>query len=73
MSRHTHDDRIIMLKVETANGDGYIFVTADAQRAIEQFKEWTAKFSADRVQGNEGFDRLARPLMSIGDAPARPN
>lgn len=68
-----NDERIIMVKVETADGDGYLFITGDAQRAIEQLEEWTAKFGADRVQGNEAFDRLARPLMSIGDAPARPH
>lgn len=68
-----NDERIIMVKVETVDGDGYLFITGDAQRAIEQFEEWTAKFGADRVQGNEGFDRLARPQMSIGDAPARPH
>ena len=68
-----NDERVIMVKAETADGDGYIFVTGDAPRAIEQFEEWAAKFGADRVQGNEGFERMARPLMSIGDAPARSN
>ena len=62
-----NDERIIMAKVETADGDGYIFITGDAQRAIEQFEEWIAKFGADRVQGNEGFEQLARPLMARGD------
>lgn len=61
------DERIIMVKVETADGDGYVFVTGDAQRAIEQFEEWSGRFGADRVQGNEGFEQLARPLMAIGD------
>lgn len=73
MGKSGDNERVIMLKVETAEGDGYIFVTGDAQRAIEQFEEWTAKFGDDRVQGNEGFERLARPLMSMGSAPARPN
>ena len=73
MGKSGDNERVIMLKVETAEGDGHIFVTGDAQRAIEQFEEWTAKFGADRVQGNEGFERLARPLMSMGSAPARPN
>lgn len=58
-------ERVIMVKAETADGDGYIFVTGDAQRAIEQFEEWTARFGADRVQGNEGFEQLARPLMPL--------
>ena len=67
MGKSGDEERIIMLKVETVEGDGYIFVTGDAQRAIEQFEEWTAKFGADRVQGNEGFERLARPMMAIRD------
>lgn len=73
MGKSGDEERIIMLKAETVEGDGYLFITGDVQRAIEQFEEWTARFGTDRVQGNEGFDRLARPLMSIGDAPARPH
>lgn len=73
VGQSSDEERVIMLKVETANGDGYIFVTGDAQRAIEQFEEWTAKFGDDRVQGNEGFDRLARALVSVCDSPARAN
>ena len=65
MGKSGDEERIIMLKVETLEGDGYIFVTADAQRAIEQFEEWIGKFGADRVQGNEGFEQLARPLMPL--------
>jgi len=68
-----NDERIIMAKVETADGDGYIFITGDAQRAIEQFDEWIAKFGADRVQGNEGVERLARPLMALGERGEQPS
>jgi hypothetical protein len=74
MGKSRGDECIIMLKVETVEGDGYLFITGDAQRAIEQFEEWTAKFGADRVQGNEGFEKLARPLMILRnqDPPRRP-
>lgn len=58
------DERVIIVMAEPENGDGFIFATADAQRAIEQLEEWSAKFGADRVRGNEGFEELARPLMS---------
>lgn len=54
-----------MVMAEPGNGDGCIFATADAQRAIEQMEEWSARFGAERVQGNEGFDQLARPLMGL--------
>lgn len=75
MSKRGDEERVIMLKAETVEGDGYIFVTGDAQRAIEQFEEWAAKFGADRVQGNEGFEKLARPLMMLRDQdpPRRPS
>ena len=62
------DARTIMVMAELENGDGYVFATTDAQRAIEQLEEWSAKFGADRVKANEGFDRLARPLMAMRDA-----
>jgi len=65
MDKRGNDERIIMVMAEPGNGDGYIFATADAQRAIGQLEEWSAKFGAERVQGNEGFDRLARPLMTL--------
>ena len=68
-----NDERIIMAKVETADGDGYIFISGDAQRAIEQFEEWIAKFGADRVQGNEGVERLARPLMALRERGEQPS
>ena len=68
MGRCSKDERIIMLMAELENGDGYVFATADAQRAIEQLEEWSARFGADRVKANEGFDRLARPLMAMRDA-----
>lgn len=42
------DERVIM-------GDGYIFFAA-RQRAIEQY-EWSAKFGADLVKGNERDER----------------
>ena len=68
MAPGNKDERIIMLMAELENGDGYVFATADAQRAIEQLEEWTAKFGAERVKANEGFDRLARPLMVMRDS-----
>lgn len=68
MDNRGGDDRIIMVMAEPANGDGYIFATADAQRAIEQLEEWSAKFGVECVKGNEGFDALARPLMELRDA-----
>lgn len=67
MGPESKDERIIMLMAELENGDGYVFATADAQRAIERLEEWSAKFGADRVKANEGFDRLARPLMDMRD------
>lgn len=71
MDSRRNDERIIMVMAEPENGDGYIFATADAQRAIEQFIEWSARFGAARVKGNEGFDALARPLMTISyDQPS---
>lgn len=66
MAPGSKDERIIIVMAEPENGDGYIFATADAQRAIEQLEEWSAKFGAERVKGNEGFERLARPLMAGG-------
>lgn len=65
MDNRGENERIIMVMAEPENGDGYIFATADAQRAIEQLEEWSAKFGAEHVKGNEGFDALARPLMNI--------
>ena len=62
-----NDERVIMVMAEAANGDGYMFATADPQRAIEQLLEWSAKFGAERVRGNEGFNELARPLMAMPD------
>lgn len=50
------DERVIMIMAEPANGDGYVFCTADPQRAIDQLKEWSARFGADRVRCNQGFD-----------------
>lgn len=73
MSKKNNNERIIMVKVETEDGDGYVFITGDAQRAIEQFEEWSGRFGADRVQGNEGFDRLARPLMALGERGEPPS
>lgn len=67
MEIRNKDERIIMVMAEPGNGDGYIFATADAQRAIEQLEEWSAKFGAGCVKGNEGFEALARPLMNIRD------
>lgn len=67
MASGEKDERIIMIMAEPENGDGYILATADAQRAIEHLKEWSTKFGAERVNGNEGFDRLARPLMAMRD------
>lgn len=67
MDRQEDDERIIMVLAEPANGDGYVFATADPQRAIEQLEEWSAKFGAEHVKANEGFDRLARPLMAMRD------
>lgn len=65
------DERVIIVMAEPDNGDGYIFATADAQRAIEQLEEWSAQFGAERVKGNEGFEKLARPLMTgINGGPA---
>lgn len=67
MGKSANDERVIMVMAEAANGDGYIFSTADAQRAIEQLLEWSAKFGAERVRGNQGFEELARPLMGMSD------
>lgn len=68
------DERIIMIMAEPENGDGYVFGTSDAQRAIDQFEQWCAEFGAERVRANEGFDRHARPLMELRDAgPAGAN
>jgi len=68
------DGRIIMVMAEPENGDGYIFTTADAQRAIKQLEEWSAEYGAAYVKGNEGFEKFARPLMAIRDQdPARGN
>lgn len=53
-----------MILAEPANDDGYVFCTAAPHRAIEQLNEWSAKFGAERVKGNEGFEKLARPLMT---------
>lgn len=64
MANTDEDERVIMIMAEPANGDGYVFATADPQRAIDQLEEWSAKFGADRVQCNEGFEKLARPLMA---------
>lgn len=67
MEEPGRDERVIMVMAEAANGHGYIFSKTDAQRAIEQLLEWLAKFGAERVRGNQGFDELARPLMSLSD------
>jgi hypothetical protein len=63
MSDIDDNERIIMIIAEPANGDGYVFATADPRRAIDQLKEWSARFGADRVRCNEGFEELARPFM----------
>lgn len=68
MDNRDDDDRVIMILAEPANGDGFVFCTADPYRAIEQLNEWAAKFGADRVRGNEGFEELARPLMNAQDS-----
>lgn len=69
MADTDEDERVIMIMAEPANGDGYVFCTADAQRAIDQLEEWSAKFGADRVRCNEGFEELARPLMTATVTP----
>jgi|GEM_PF-7101987 len=67
MAPADEEDRIIMILAEPANGDGYVFATADPERAIEQLEEWSAKFGAERVKGNEAYELLARPLKDKGN------
>lgn len=65
---HNHGDG------RAGTGDGYIFITAGPQRAIDKLEKWSAQFGAECVQGDEGFERLARPLMAIRDQdPSRGN
>ncbi len=59
------DERMIMIMAEPENGDGYVYGTSDAQRAIKQYKDWCVQFGVERVRANEGFDRHARPLMEL--------
>lgn len=64
MGTGSKEERTIMVMAELENGDGYIYATANAQRAIEQLEEWSLKFGSGRVRANEGFEELARPLMN---------
>lgn len=58
MSDSKGGERLIMVMAQPENGDGYVFSTAEPARALEQYKQWSARFGAEHVRGNEGFERL---------------
>lgn len=55
------DERTFMVGGEDENGDGHLFVTSSAERAIAEYRRMKGIFK--NVRGNPGFEDDLRPLI----------